>query len=202
MNTIHGPASATRSSTATSRGTNLPTAMRVASNAWFDRISWQVIADPDIAADALRAGQVDWWEWARADLVPALAKDPNIRLTPTIGLYALMRFNTLQPPFNNVKAAPRDIVRSRRRRVHAAGHGVRPGRLSTLLRHVSGRHAACARTRRTAHARPATSRPGAGGRAGLRLCRRACGDHPAPSTNRRCVSSRAKWRPDCFGSWA
>jgi peptide/nickel transport system substrate-binding protein len=72
-------------------------------HAWFDHISWRIIADPGTTANALRTGEVDWWDSAMPDLVPALSKDPNIRVSPTFGLYAIMRFNSLQPPFNNAK---------------------------------------------------------------------------------------------------
>ncbi len=71
--------------------------------AWFDHISWHVMADPATAANALRTGEVDWWDSALPNQVPSLSKDPNIRVSPTFGQYALMRFNMLQPPFNNVK---------------------------------------------------------------------------------------------------
>jgi peptide/nickel transport system substrate-binding protein len=71
--------------------------------AWFDHISWHVTADPGTAANALRAGEVDWWDVALPNLVPSLSQDPNIRVSPTFGQFALMRFNTLRPPFNNAK---------------------------------------------------------------------------------------------------
>jgi peptide/nickel transport system substrate-binding protein len=45
----------------------------------FERAFWKIIPDPATAAAALRAGEVDWWEWALPDLIPMLAKDPTSR---------------------------------------------------------------------------------------------------------------------------
>jgi len=68
-----------------------------------DRVEWTVIPDASTAAAALRSGQMDWWQEPALDLVPTLRKDSNIRLIeldPT-GAPAMLRFNHLQPPFNN-----------------------------------------------------------------------------------------------------
>lgn len=72
---------------------------------WFERIEWHIIPDPATAAAALRAGEVDWWEWGLPDLLPQLARDPNIRVqvTDKLGLYSILRFNMNVPPFNNTK---------------------------------------------------------------------------------------------------
>jgi peptide/nickel transport system substrate-binding protein len=43
-----------------------------------DRIEWIVIADPATASAALQNGEVDWWEYPIADLVPALRKNRNL----------------------------------------------------------------------------------------------------------------------------
>lgn len=81
--------------------------------AWFDRQVWKAISDAGTAAAALQAGEVDWWETASPDLRPLLAKagdivvdqpDPN-------GIYASLRFNHLQPPFNN-PAARRALLKA------------------------------------------------------------------------------------------
>ncbi len=69
---------------------------------FFDRIEWLGMPDPATAAAALQAGEVDWWEQALADLVPTLRRNGGIavdRSDPT-GYVAVMRFNTLQPPFD------------------------------------------------------------------------------------------------------
>ena len=71
--------------------------------AHVDRVEWTVIPDASTAAAALQSGQVDWWQEPALDLVPALRRDANVRLIeldPT-GAPAMLRFNHLQPPFNN-----------------------------------------------------------------------------------------------------
>ncbi len=54
-------------------------------------------------ANALTAGEIDWWGTPASDLLPLLRKSRNIAfpvLVPT-GTIATMRFNQLQAPFNN-----------------------------------------------------------------------------------------------------
>ena len=68
-----------------------------------DRVEWTVIPDAFTASAALRSGQVDWWQEPALDLVPTLRGDKNVQLVeldPT-GAPAMLRFNHLQPPFNN-----------------------------------------------------------------------------------------------------
>ena len=70
--------------------------------ALFERIEWIGMSDPATAAAALQSGEVDWWEQALPDLVPVLRRNRAItvdRADPT-GYMAIMRFNTLQPPFD------------------------------------------------------------------------------------------------------
>ena len=72
--------------------------------AHFDRIEWKVITDSATAAAALRSGEIDWYEHVQPDLAPLLRKSPDIELglaNPT-GFNGVMRFNHLQPPFDNV----------------------------------------------------------------------------------------------------
>jgi peptide/nickel transport system substrate-binding protein len=78
---------------------------------WFDRVEWSVIPDSATAAAALQKGEVDWYETALIDLVPQLARNPDIvvRNTTRTGLGSIARFNFLNPPFNNV--ALRRVVR-------------------------------------------------------------------------------------------
>jgi peptide/nickel transport system substrate-binding protein len=73
--------------------------------AHFPRIEWRIIPDPATAAAALQNGEVDWWEQPLPDLLPTLAKDRNITLAVDNpqGRYSLIRFNTQQPPFNDVR---------------------------------------------------------------------------------------------------
>ena len=68
----------------------------------IDRIEWVPLTEPAAAAGALMQGEVDWYEQPPVDLLPMLKgnKDVAIENVP-LGLFLLMRFNTLQPPFNN-----------------------------------------------------------------------------------------------------
>jgi len=71
--------------------------------AHLDRVEWIVIPDGSTAMSALKTGQVDWWQEPALDLVPTMRRDPNLsvfQLDPT-GATSMMRFNHLQPPFNN-----------------------------------------------------------------------------------------------------
>ena len=71
--------------------------------AHFDRIEWTAIPDVATAAAALQQGQVDWWQEPSLDLTPTLKRDTALTvetLDPS-GLPGMLRFNHLQPPFNN-----------------------------------------------------------------------------------------------------
>jgi peptide/nickel transport system substrate-binding protein len=78
-----------------------------------ERIEWQIIPDPSTAAAALQTGDVDWWEVALHDLVPVLARNREIVVDQTdpTGFLAVLRFNTLQPPFDN-PALRRAVLRA------------------------------------------------------------------------------------------
>ncbi len=69
----------------------------------FDRVEWKVIPDAATALAAIRQGEVDWWERPVPDLIPAARADQNLRveITNTTGTIAFLRFNSLNPPFNN-----------------------------------------------------------------------------------------------------
>jgi peptide/nickel transport system substrate-binding protein len=69
----------------------------------FDRVEWQIIPDPSTAAAALQAGEIDWYEQVQPDLIPLLRRSANITIDVTVpnGFMGLMRFNQLQPPFDN-----------------------------------------------------------------------------------------------------
>jgi peptide/nickel transport system substrate-binding protein len=77
----------------------------------FDRVEWLIIPDPATAASAVLQGEVDWYEYVLLDLVPELARNPEIsvRNTGRFGLGSIIRFNFLYPPFD--KVALRRIVR-------------------------------------------------------------------------------------------
>ena len=69
----------------------------------LDRVVWSTVPDPATAAAALQSGEVDWWEYASADLLPILRRNDKItaRVQDPAGQAALLRMNWLQPPFDN-----------------------------------------------------------------------------------------------------
>ncbi len=71
--------------------------------AYVDRVEWHVVPDAATAAAALQRGEVDWWEQPTADLLPLLRRDPNLRVEAKEhgGFMSMIRFNHLQPPFDN-----------------------------------------------------------------------------------------------------
>jgi len=70
-----------------------------------DRVEWLYIPDSATAANALGAGEVDWWQQLPPDLVPLLQQNKAITVANVdpLGSIGVMRFNQLQPPFNNEK---------------------------------------------------------------------------------------------------
>jgi peptide/nickel transport system substrate-binding protein len=70
-----------------------------------DRVEWLYIPDTSTAAAALNAGEADWYEQPPADLVPVFAanKDIVVATVYPLGNHGILRFNHIQPPFNNVK---------------------------------------------------------------------------------------------------
>ncbi|HML10580.1 MAG TPA: ABC transporter substrate-binding protein [Stellaceae bacterium] len=68
-----------------------------------DRVEWLYIPDAVTALQALRDGEVDYWENLPGDDVPALAQDPSVKRKEYPGFVGAMRFNWLQPPFDNIK---------------------------------------------------------------------------------------------------
>jgi peptide/nickel transport system substrate-binding protein len=77
----------------------------------FDRVEWSIIPDVSAVANALVQGELDWWGAPASDLRPVLARSRNVKLFTMIptGSIATMRFNQLQPPFDNA-AIRRAIV--------------------------------------------------------------------------------------------
>ena len=71
-----------------------------------DRVEWIVMPDPATAANALQAGEVDWWENPITDLIPQLKRNRNIRvdIADPLGNIGTFRMNHLTTPFNNLKA--------------------------------------------------------------------------------------------------
>jgi peptide/nickel transport system substrate-binding protein len=70
-----------------------------------DRVEWIYIPDSATAAAALNAGEADWWEQLPPDLIPLLRKNKDVRVDniDPLGSLGIIRFNFLQPPFNNQK---------------------------------------------------------------------------------------------------
>jgi peptide/nickel transport system substrate-binding protein len=70
-----------------------------------DRVEWVYIPDAATAAAAIQAGEVDWWQQLPSDLVPVLQKNKDVVVANVdpLGSIGVMRFNHLQPPFNNPK---------------------------------------------------------------------------------------------------
>ena len=69
----------------------------------FDRVEWNVIPDAQTAAAALLANEIDWYEDLLLDLAPSMRgkRDIVVDSVNPFGYMGIMRFNTLQPPFDN-----------------------------------------------------------------------------------------------------
>ncbi|HEX3351119.1 MAG TPA: ABC transporter substrate-binding protein, partial [Acetobacteraceae bacterium] len=70
----------------------------------FDRVEWTAQPDKSIEAAALQRGEIDWAEQPLLDLVPMLSKTKGLKVEAVdpFGGLAILRFNHLIPPFNNV----------------------------------------------------------------------------------------------------
>ena len=70
-----------------------------------DKVEWVIIKDPQTQANALIAGEIDIIETPAHESYPALRKSADVQIVEAnpLGFNALMRFNHLQPPFNNAK---------------------------------------------------------------------------------------------------
>ena len=64
-----------------------------------DRIEWLYIPEAVTAAQALRAGEVDYWENVPNEYETALERDPEITIESLPGWVGVVRFNHLTPPF-------------------------------------------------------------------------------------------------------
>jgi peptide/nickel transport system substrate-binding protein len=71
----------------------------------FDRVHWITQPDPQTAANALLTNEVDWLEAPLIDLLPELKRNRQVKVQTIdpFGQLALLRFNQLQPPFDNPK---------------------------------------------------------------------------------------------------
>jgi len=71
--------------------------------AHFDRVVWTFQPDPATAAAAMQKNEFDWLEGPAVDLVALLRRDPNLqlRIINRMGGIGCIRFNSLNPPFDN-----------------------------------------------------------------------------------------------------
>ncbi|MCL2903643.1 ABC transporter substrate-binding protein [Brenneria tiliae] len=72
---------------------------------YIDRVEWLIIRDPQTQFNALINGEADILEQPAFEQIPALGKTPNINLVKAqpIGMLQIIRFNFLQPPFNDAR---------------------------------------------------------------------------------------------------
>ena len=70
-----------------------------------DRVEWLYMPDPQTAANAVRSGELDIFEEVPSDMIADLGKNQNVKIAPqdSLGVQAVFRMNTLQPPFDNPK---------------------------------------------------------------------------------------------------
>src|ERR1700690_848517 len=68
-----------------------------------DRVEWLYIPDAMTKAAALNAGEADWWENPPNDVLPVLTANSDIVVQRADALPSpiMVKFNHLQPPFNN-----------------------------------------------------------------------------------------------------
>ena len=73
--------------------------------AYMDRVEWHTMSDNGTAIAAMQSGEMDWWESTPADLRPLVQRNRNLVLEvkDEYGWMGVLRFNFLQPPFDNVK---------------------------------------------------------------------------------------------------
>jgi ABC-type transport system substrate-binding protein len=71
--------------------------------AHFDRVEWKIIPDAATAAAALQAGEIDWYEQPPPEIQQLLRRNRALAIEPMdpAPMMALLRFNHLQPPFND-----------------------------------------------------------------------------------------------------
>lgn len=69
----------------------------------LDRVEWVIIPDAPTAAAALINGEIDWYEDVLLDLAPMLSANRHVTVgsVNSSGYMGILRFNQLQPPFDN-----------------------------------------------------------------------------------------------------
>src|SRR4051794_7773826 len=72
----------------------------------LDRVEWYIMPDAATSYAALRNAEVDFLDAPSLELLPTVANDPNVVVGQVwpIETYAVLRFNHLWPPFDNLKA--------------------------------------------------------------------------------------------------
>ncbi|MEJ1976917.1 MAG: ABC transporter substrate-binding protein [Acetobacteraceae bacterium] len=70
----------------------------------IDRVEWITMPEFATAAAALQRGEVDWVDVPSPDLLPMLRRDPKlvVDVKDKTGVVPVLRFNCIQPPFDNV----------------------------------------------------------------------------------------------------
>jgi peptide/nickel transport system substrate-binding protein len=68
-----------------------------------DRVVWLYIPDSVTAFQALKDGEVDGLENLSNDYLASIAHDPGFQIKDSPGFIGTLRFNWLQPPFDNIK---------------------------------------------------------------------------------------------------
>jgi len=70
-----------------------------------NRVEWIIITDPQTQANALAMGEVDYIEMPAFELYRTLKRNPDIQMLElnALGGQNVLRFNHLEPPFDNVK---------------------------------------------------------------------------------------------------
>ena len=68
-----------------------------------DRVEWLYIPEAVTAAQAIGAGEVDFWENPPSDYVPALQRNPDASILAVGSAIGIVRFNHLHAPFDNIK---------------------------------------------------------------------------------------------------
>ena len=73
---------------------------------YLDRVVWRYMPDPSTGANAIEAGELDYWSSPPGDFVARFEKSPNLTtfVADPIGLTGWLRPNHLHPPFDQKKA--------------------------------------------------------------------------------------------------
>ncbi|MBV1798141.1 ABC transporter substrate-binding protein [Siccirubricoccus sp. G192] len=71
----------------------------------FDRVEWHIITDAATSAAALQAGEIDWFEQPPPEIQQLFGRNRQIvvEAMDPLPLTGILRFNHLNPPFNDKK---------------------------------------------------------------------------------------------------